>query len=206
MTDVNPPYYGDLELSLAEVHAIIEAGADDRRKAAHSPVVATVDADGAPSQRVMILRDVDWAMRTLRFHTDVRSSKVSEADGSPTSVLFYEPDAKTQVRLGGIGHIEQASPVADKAWDSSTLFARRCYMAEIAPGTAVDGPVSGLPNWIEGKQPSAEQIGPARENFAVLIVHFDKIEWLYLANSGHRRARWNWDGEAEDWLGSWLVP
>lgn len=206
MADVNPPYYDDLPLSLAEAQSIIKAGAHDRRKAAHSPVVATIDAHGEPSQRVMILRHVDWAERTLRFHTDVRTSKVIETDGMPASVLFYEPDAKAQIRLGGAGRVESDGEIANAAWESSTLFARRCYMSTIAPGTAVVAPLSGLPNWIEGKQPSAEEIGPARENFAVLIVSFDKIEWLYLANSGHRRARWHWDGEAQDWQGSWLIP
>jgi pyridoxamine 5'-phosphate oxidase len=199
-------FYNDLTLSLAETKSLIEGGASDRRRAAHAPVVATVDAQGAPSQRVMIIRLVDWAKRTLRFHTDARAIKVSEAQNAPVSILFYEPDAKVQIRLSGTGRVENSGPCADAAWDSSTLFARRCYMAESAPGAAVEAPVSGLPAWIEGQQPTAEDITLARTNFAVLHVQFDGIEWLYLANSGHRRARWQWDDCAQDWRGSWLVP
>jgi pyridoxamine 5'-phosphate oxidase len=203
-TDDTARFYNDLALSFEEAARIVEAGAQERRAAAHTPVVATLDKDGDPSQRVMILRAVDWTNRTLRFHTDFRAAKASEADGGATSVLFYEPDAKVQIRFGGVGRTEHHSATADAAWEGSTLFARRCYMAEAAPGAVSLQPVSGLPERIKGKQPTTEDIIPARANFAILLVKFDTIEWLYLANSGHRRARWNWDGA--DWSGSWLVP
>lgn len=182
---------------------MLQAGASDRKSAAHTPVVATVTAEGAPSQRVMILREVDWDNRRLRFHTDVRSAKVGEADGAAASVLIYDPKAKIQLRIGGTCRVEQDGPIADAAWQSSTLFARRCYMAEESPGLVTDAPTSGLPPAIEGRQPSEADIAPARANFAVLIVTYDCIEWLYLANSGHRRARFTWE---EGWQGNWLVP
>jgi pyridoxamine 5'-phosphate oxidase len=205
-SDSNTLFYNDLTLSLMEAKSLIEAGSSDRRRPAHTPVVATVDNQGAASQRVMILRHVDWSNRTLRFHTDSRATKTGEADDAPISVLFYDPDAKVQIRLSGSGRIERTSALANAAWDNSTLFARRCYMAEIAPGTSHEKPVSGLPTWIEGQQPTAEQIEPARDNFAVLLFQFDRLEWLYLANSGHRRAQWRWDESEQIWQGSWLVP
>jgi pyridoxamine 5'-phosphate oxidase len=200
------PFYNDLELSLSEAMKLIETGARDRRTAAHSSVVATLNKDGAPSQRIMILREIDWLCRTLRFHTDARSTKIGEADDAPVSVLFYDPDAKVQIRVNGTARAQQQGPIADAAWDSSTLFARRCYMAEVAPGAPVDAPSSGLPAVIEGQQPTAEDILPARQNFAVLLVSFERIEWLYLANSGHRRARWQWDEASQNWEGNWLIP
>jgi pyridoxamine 5'-phosphate oxidase len=206
MAEHPPPYYNDLRLSLAEAQSMVDAGAKDRRRAAHCPVVATIDGKGVPSQRIMILRAVDWHQRQLRFHTDLRSSKVREANGDAVSVLFYEPDAKIQLRLTGRGVVAPDGAETDAAWNGSTLFARRCYMAKDAPGMAASAPVSGLPDWIEGQQPTADDIAPARPNFAALLVHFDSIEWLYLANCGHRRARWQWDEAAQDWHGSWLIP
>ncbi|MFM2409986.1 MAG: hypothetical protein RL481_814 [Pseudomonadota bacterium] len=205
-SDSSALFYNDLALSLTEARSLIEAGSSDRRRPAHTPVVATVDNEGVPSQRVMILRHVDWSSRTLRFHTDSRATKTGEADDAPLSVLFYDPDAKVQIRLSGNGRIERNSALANAAWDNSTLFARRCYMAEIAPGTPDNEPVSGLPTWIEGQQPTTEQIEPARANFALLVFQFDRLEWLYLANSGHRRARWRWDESGQISQGSWLVP
>jgi hypothetical protein len=190
---------------LADAWALLKAGAASRHSAAHHPVVATLTADGLPDQRVMILRAADRAASALRFHTDTRSPKVTQiAAGAPVHVLVYEPAAKTQLRLSGTVRVDTDSPAADAAWAESTTFARRCYMAEAAPGTICDEATSGLPHWIEGQQPSEDQVAPARKNFAILLVTIDRIDWLYLANSGHRRALLAHSGTA--WAGQWVVP
>jgi pyridoxamine 5'-phosphate oxidase len=197
-------FYNDLDGSLDAAQRLIIAGAVNRKSAAHTPVVATINAQGQPAQRVMILRHVDWASRTLRFHTDARAAKVNEAHKAPTSVLFYDPDVKIQLRLSGQSRIERDGTLADAAWNEATLFARRCYLAECAPGGVSDSPTSGLRAALEGQQPTATEIMPARENFALLLIQFDSVEWLYLANQGHRRARWLWT--EEQWQGCWLIP
>ena len=202
-----PTFYNDLSLSLAEARRLIEPGAIDRRSEAHCPSVATLDADGFPSQRVMILRHVDWELRKLRFHTDARSTKTQTlSERNAASVLFYLPETKIQLRLNGTMSITTVGKEIDQAWDDATLFARRAYMATTAPGAVVEQPVSGLPNFIEGRQPTDEDIAPARENFALLHLKFDTVEWLYLANSGHRRARWRWNPSSANWHGCWLIP
>jgi pyridoxamine 5'-phosphate oxidase len=201
------PFYNDLSLSLVEARRLIEPGATDRRSEAHCPSVATLDANGLPSQRVMILRHVDWSARKLRFHTDARSTKtLTLSERNEASVLFYLSEAKIQLRLTGTMSIATTGEEIDMAWENATLFARRAYMATSAPGTVVEQPVSGLPAFIEGRQPTDEDIAPARENFALLHVQFDTVEWLHLANSGHRRARWRWDGSVSCWEGCWLIP
>ena len=200
-------FYNDLHLSLAEARRLIEAGADSRHAAAHHPVVATIGSDGSPSQRVMILRHVDWAERRLRFHTDARSTKMDDlANNSAASVLIYDPEPKIQLRLSGSAVVHREGASVDAAWRQATNFARRCYLAEQAPGMVVEQPTSGLPEWVEGRQPDDAEIAPARDNFAVLLFTFHSLEWLYLANSGHRRARWQWDSAAADWCGNWLSP
>jgi pyridoxamine 5'-phosphate oxidase len=202
----NPDFYDDLSLSLFELRHLIEQGAQNRRSAAHHPIVANVDDTGAPQQRVMILRDVDWASRQLRFHTDSRSDKIRQYDAKPeTSVLIYDEAAKVQIRLSGLACVDDGE-IADTAWATSTPFARRCYLTDSAPGSVADKPTSGLPKWIEGKQPDEEQLTPARPNFTVLLVTVHAIEWLYLANAGHRRARWQWNESLQEWSGNWLVP
>ena len=200
-------YYNDLELSLAEARRLIEQGALDRKSETHCPTVASLDADGLPSQRVMILRNVDWSTRRMRFHTDARSTKTQTIGLRNTAaVLFYLPESKIQLRLNGTISVTSTGDEVQQAWDNATLFARRAYMAMVAPGTVVENPTSGLPAYIEGHQPTDEDIAPARENFALLHVEFDTMEWLYLANSGHRRARWRWNADTASWDGSWLVP
>ncbi|MBL0925222.1 MAG: pyridoxamine 5'-phosphate oxidase family protein [Sphingomonadaceae bacterium] len=205
-TGALPGFYNDIDLSLAAIKSLLLGGAQDRHAAAHHPVVASIGRDGRPRQRVMILRDFDWDQRLLRFHTDGRSEKVSEIQQAEwVSALVYGELGKIQVRLSGRAWIDTGH-IAEQAWQGSSRFARRCYMAEQAPGTDADRPTSGLPEWIEGLQPLDEQLIPARENFAALLICFDEIDFLYLANAGHRRARWKWNGSSANWSGRWLVP
>ncbi|WP_284124880.1 PNPOx family protein [Parerythrobacter aestuarii] len=167
---------------------------NDRKSPMHTPVVATADAD----LRVMVLRAFDADSMTLRFHTDIRAPKAQLiGSGSPVGVLFYDKGAKIQVRTRGRGRIEQNGPVVDAAWAQNTNFARRCYLGD-GPGAASDTATSGLPSGLEGVQPSDEQVLPARENFAVLLVQVEHCDWLYLAHTGHMRAQF--DGQDARWV------
>lgn len=177
----------DIRKSLAEA-------VSNRRSPMHIPVVGTPDAD----VRMMVLRGYDPATRSLRLHTDARSAKVAAiGNGARVGVLFHDPDVHIQIRVKGEGRIETEGPIVDEAWNSASPYARRCYLAEAAPGTPLDEPRSGLPPEVEGIRPDEEQLLPARANFAVLLVDIDEFDWLWLSNDGHRRARftggaWSW--------------
>ncbi|MBX7532102.1 flavin-binding protein [Qipengyuania sp. 1XM1-15A] len=150
----------------------------------HTPVVATADADA----RIMVLRDFDPESWTLRFHTDVRSPKSDViGEGAPLCVLFYDPEAKVQIRCRGTGRIESESQRVQEFWEASDRFARRCYLGA-PPGEVRDEPSSGLPDWVEGARPTEEELAPARQNFSALIVEIATINWYYLSFGGHRRA------------------
>jgi len=206
MSQTPPDYYDDLDGSLAAAKTIISHGAKDRRSPAHHPVVSTVDAHGQPQQRVMILRAADWENSELRFHTDARSMKVAEvAANARSSLLIYDEPRKIQLRLQGTARIG-GKDETDTAWHDSTLFARRCYLADPAPGSASAEPASGLAPDMEGAMPDEDDVAPARENFAILLIAVDSIEWLYLANTGHRRARFIRDTASDIWRSTWLVP
>lgn len=188
---------------LAHAWSLLVRGGADRKSPVHTPVIASVDGDGLPQARVMVLRKADPASATLRLHTDARSPKVAQLDGKPVAVLAYHPAEQVQLRLAGTARVLTEGEAVDGIWNQSTLFARRCYLAEAAPGTPLPGPSSGLPAWIEGQQPTPAQIIPARANFATLWIEVRRIDWLHLANSGHRRAVFR----AEDgWAGAWVAP
>jgi pyridoxamine 5'-phosphate oxidase len=141
----------------------------------------------------------------LRFHTDTRSPKVAAIAADPAmTVLLYDPEAKVQIRARGIGRVETSGGLADAAWAQSTPFAKRCYLAENAPSADSDAAVSGLPEWVEGITPTEEQVAPGRENFAIVLVEVSSFDWLYLASTGHRRARFEFDGIQVS--STWLVP
>jgi pyridoxine/pyridoxamine 5'-phosphate oxidase len=200
-----PSFYNDLNKSLQVGWELLAEGAKCRTSPLHTPVVASIDRSGRPSQRVMVLRSADQQRRLLRFHTDSRAEKVAEiGDGAPVSVLAYHPAQQIQLRLTGAALVATEGAAVEEAWQSSTNFARRCYLAEPPPGSPVAEPTSGLAPEYAGINPSDAQIAPARENFAILLAQVDRMEWLYLLNIGHRRARFEWDGAA--WQGHWLVP
>ncbi|MEO0464719.1 MAG: pyridoxamine 5'-phosphate oxidase family protein [Pseudomonadota bacterium] len=174
--------------------------ARDRKSPMHTPAVVTSDVDA----RTMVLRAFDSAAWTLRFHTDTRAPKVGPIEADPRmAVLFYDKGAKIQIRVRGTGVILRDAAVTDSAWDQGSNFARRCYMGD-GPGAASDAPTSGLPAELEGTEPSDEQLVPARENFAVLLVTLQELDWLYLAHTGHVRARFV--REDNSWSGGWVAP
>lgn len=197
------PETDDLPAILAHAWALLVRGGADRKSPLHTPVVCSVDGDGLPQARVMVLRKASPADATLRFHTDARSPKVAQLDGRPVAVLAYHAGEQVQLRIAGTARVHNHGALVDGIWQQSTLFARRCYLAQGAPGTPLAGPSSGLPAAIEGQQPTAEQIAPARGNFAVLWVDVTAIDWLHLANSGHRRALFR---SRDGWAGGWLAP
>ncbi len=174
--------------------------AHDRTVPMHTPVIVTGDVDA----RVMVLRAFDPVTWTLRLHSDARSPKARVIAADPrVAVLFYDQDAKIQIRARGRGRIAASGPQVDGAWAASTNFARRCYLGD-GPGEAADRPTSGLPSEYEGVEPDAAQLIPARANFALLLITITALDWLYLAHTGHIRAQFNRTGEA--WDGCWVTP
>lgn len=195
----------DDELSrvLDAAWTLLTRGSADRRSPLHTPVVASVGADGAPEARVMVLRKAERATGLLRFHTDARSPKVAALHGRPVAVLGYHPGEAVQVRLTGVAEVVREGPEVDAIWAQSTEFARRCYMVEAGPGTPLPGPGSGLPPGVEGRKPEAAALVPARANFAIVKIAVTRLDWLHLAQAGHRRAVFT---AADGWQGGWVVP
>lgn len=193
----------NLDDVLADIWMRLVRGGADRKSAFHTPVVASVDSAGDPQQRVMVLRKCVEAARTMRFHTDIRSAKVEQLSGR-VNVLGYDAVAKIQIRVSGTARIENQGEIADAAWAASNQSSKRCYLAQPGPGTVSGIPTSGLPAEVENRAPDNEETLPGRVNFATLIVCLDTLEWLFLAHSGHRRARFVRVGD--DWHGEWLIP
>jgi pyridoxine/pyridoxamine 5'-phosphate oxidase len=193
----------ELDAVLDDIWRLLGRGSADRRSPVHTPVVASVGADGAPDARVMVLRAADRVAATLRFHTDARSPKCAALDGRPVSVLAYHPGEAVQLRIGGTAQVLRDGPTVDAIWQAATPFARRCYMVEAAPGSARTAAGSGLPADVEGRKPTLAELRPARAHFALVLVSVATIDWLHLAQTGHRRARFS---VTNGWQGEWLVP
>jgi pyridoxamine 5'-phosphate oxidase len=85
--------------------------------------LATVDADGSPNVRMVLLKDFDE--RGFVFYTNVRSVKGRELADTPKAALaFYWKSLQRQVRIRG-----PVEPVA--AAEADAYFATRSRMAQI---------------------------------------------------------------------------
>ena len=191
----------DLAAIEADLWARLGRGKADRKSPWHTPAVGTADGE----LRIMVLRHVDRGAATLRFHTDARSPKVGSIAANPrVAVLFYDPGAKLQLRCSGAGRIAVAGAATDAAWAASAVASRRCYLAPVAPSSIAETPTSGLPPVFEQRLPTLAESEAGRVNFATLTVMLDRIDWLYLAHDGHRRAQFQRSGN--HWAARWLVP
>lgn len=192
-------FYDDLDETLVEAWRLLEEGVTDRHSPCHTPSIATLDAEGLPSLRTVVLRAVDPPTRSLRFHTDARSSKVAEIEAQSRVALHaYHPLRKIQLRLTGLASLHREDDVARAAWEASRYFSRLCYGVAPGPGTAI----AEAWDWQQGEDGSAEAASFA--HFCAVVVQIDTLEWLYLAARGHRRARFDWrTGALSE---TWLVP
>jgi pyridoxamine 5'-phosphate oxidase len=78
--------------------------------------LATVDADGAPVARMVLLKGADE--RGLRFFTNYESRKAHELEENPrAAVILYWPTRHRQIRA--IGPVEKVSPEeSDEYWQT----------------------------------------------------------------------------------------
>jgi pyridoxamine 5'-phosphate oxidase len=189
-----PAFYNDLALTLETAWRMLAQGATDRDAPLHMLAVASVDPDGRPQQRSMVLRECHRAERALQFHTDVRAVKVAELQAQPrVSVLGYDHGRRTQLRIAGNVQLLSDGPVVERAWQTMRNVSRVAYRSSKPPGTifaSVD----------EHESLNASEITVhdtfARENFCVIQVAVEELEWVYLNGAGNRRARFSWpDGD-----------
>lgn len=200
-----PAHYEDLSAVEVAWKALLEAGCHERGHPFKKPILSTLGTDRRPKSRVIILRDVDLAQRSIRLHTDARSAKVTEIEANPNVMLtFYDPDQEIQIQVSGNATAHRNDAFAEAAWDGAPPSSRRAYLAEITPGSETETPVSGLPSDVEGKIPSEDRLHDGRKNFAALRLSFDRIDWLFLSPSGNRRAKFTFQGDG--WVGTWLAP
>jgi pyridoxamine 5'-phosphate oxidase len=188
-----------------EIWDRLHQGAASARDPFHLGVLATV-VDGVPDQRTVVLRDVDAHRHQLTFHTDRRSPKVAALEAVPqASWLFYDADAKIQLRIACQAEVHSEGAFWQERWDASRQASRACYAHTAGPGTALEGPLDYGPMLpAPGETLVDEVTRPGRENFAVVTTVAHRIDWLALSSGGHRRLRFNVTALGFDSL--WIAP
>ena len=192
----------DLDEILADTWQTLEDAAKSAKHPFHNPTISTV-IDNKPDSRVVTLREANPETRILRFHADLRSPKVHQIQANPNvSFLFYAKPEKLQLRIQTLATVHTDDEHKSAGWESSTLLARRCYSQIGGPGTVSSIPSSGLPEHLQGRQPTAEEAEAGRENFAVVRCQIQELDWYSLAFTGHVRAHFTWSGDVlkKEWL------
>lgn len=170
----------------------------------HSPTIATVN-EGTPEKRTVILRKVIPTEGTLIFHTDYRSPKISQLKvNNSLSWLFYDSKSRIQIRVKSLATIHYKDEITFKRWNDSRLESRKCYLVSPAPSTISELSTDGLPENLNNKDLTDENVGDGYENFAVVKNKVTQMDWLFLNHDGHRRAKFIMgEQEVEKY---WLIP
>ncbi len=180
---------------LTAIWAHLTRGAADKKSPFNRPAVATIGADGAPAVRTVVLRSTQPGHRILAFHTDVRSTKVSELRARPQLCWhFWNSGLSLQLRISAAAVLHARNGLAEAAWASLHAGSRATYCQAIAPGT--ERQTRSLP------APTNEAEG--FENFVVVATQVRVIEALELAQPEHVRAQFTHDNGA--WSRVWLAP
>ncbi len=193
----------DLQRLKESLWEALYAGGQNAHSPFHTPAFATSD-NGLCRVRTVVLREVVAAERSLIFHTDMRSPKIAQIqEHRLVSWLFYDAEQQIQIRAEGEAFIHYDDEAARQAWHHSLLSSRLNYLAESAPGTIVDAPLSGLPDALIERSPTAEEAEAGWQHFALVQTVISHFDWLYLSAGGHRRAEFVWTGEG--FTGHWLI-
>lgn len=151
-----------------------------------TPVLASVDQNGLPQARTVVLREVARASNQLCFYTDKRSPKVAQLRARPAvALLFWNPQTQWQLRITAKADVIERGERLEKVWQ--TLVSKGRTADYLAPGAP-------------GSPPECTDQPPSSHQLALIVCDLVEMDWLHLDRNGHRRARLR-DGELH-----WLTP
>lgn len=199
-TDDDVAFYNSLDGSYERAWALIEQGVVNRKSGFHTLSVSSITQEGTPTSRIVVLRGAERNDFQIRFHTDNRSRKTSEFSQNPNvCLLFYDARLKTQLRLDGIATVHKDTELRENAWKETRPFSRICYRVDPGPGVIVDNPLDVK----QFPEPQFEDHG--YDAFTPVTVRVSRMEWLYLAAKGHRRAEYDLKADGT-YSGRWVSP
>lgn len=186
----------------AETWARLVAAAEERNHPMRLCAVANVAESDNPECRILVLRGASRELGCLWFHTDRRSPKVAQFQCRPqTSIVMYDNRDGVQFRIKGETTIRTDDAIADQHWQQIAVASRYVYAMMAAPGTLLPAHDPQLAR--HQRQLDHEDAIKGRENFAVLEVSIQSIEWQQISGAGDRRALMT---RNDDWEVRPVVP
>ena len=133
------------EMLLKNIHSQVwedfKDGVKNTKSSFHFPVISTIDKDGFPSSRTVVLRKIDKKNKIISFNTDIRSNKWNEIiNNNKVSVSIYDTSKKTQIRILGKAIVNYKNKIWESAWNSTPRMSRECYSTPYSPSTVISKP------------------------------------------------------------------
>lgn len=167
--------------------------------------IATVDTQGFPRARTVVMRKADRQTGSLLLYTDIRSRKVEEwGETNQLHWLFWNP--KSQLQLGLRGYVERLERKEELAiFNKLPKHGRKSYATLSAPATPRPANPDGLPDGWEELMLSETDY--AAENFAAYRTVLLEADVLQLnRDEGHRRLSASRTDAESDWQLHWITP
>ena len=189
----------DLDLALNYALTKIRTAIKGRDDDLHILNLVTIDKKNIPNTRNVVIRDFSEENLTIRFHTDKRSSKISDIkNNNKISLLGYERKDKLQIRFDTEATILDSDEFLLDIWKSMYPMSRECYRVIESPGSKI----KSLED-IKFEEEDDQGLN-GFENFVAVSCDIQSIEVLYLHHAGHLRASYiNNNGKLN---GEWIVP
>ncbi|MEC7830825.1 MAG: pyridoxamine 5'-phosphate oxidase family protein [Pseudomonadota bacterium] len=184
-----------LNYALTKITNAIEGRDDDL----HILNLVTVDEKNIPNTRNVVIRDFSEENLNIRFHTDKRSTKISDIkNNNKISLLGYERKDKLQIRFDAEATIIDSDEFLLDIWKGMYPMSRECYRVIESPGSKI----KSLED-IKFEEEDDQGLN-GFENFVAVSCDIQTIEILYLHHAGHLRASYtNNNGKLN---GEWIVP
>lgn len=165
--------------------------------------LATIDGN-SPRQRTVVMRLANRDEGKLWFHTDARTSKLTEIEANPNvSLAFYDPEHLMQVVMQA-----QASMVSEEErnqhWGSATDSSLRQYLAPFPPGKECSFSSCNLPDSARNRIPTRYELAEGYRHFRAVECVVHEIDIVVLRRVGNFRARFT--KIDSEWQATWLQP
>ena len=130
------------------------------------------------------------------FHTDARSSKISEVQSDArVSLVFWDPHDAIEARFNGIATVHCRDDIARTAWQTVSPSSMTSAIA-LPPAAVLDGQARF------DSLPATDDDEVAFGHFTVVQVTATDLDWLWLGPRDMRRAmiRWSPAGYSATWV------
>jgi len=170
----------DLDTLESMVWGLFTRSLRDHKRGFHYLNIGTIDEEGSPTIRTVILRQASQEKYMLSFHTDARSRKYKQLQANPVLAIHaYDRKSNLQVSIRATATLHHLNKEAEVLYQTLGQGARALYSKNPAPMTTINHPSEGHNK--EG-QPDL-----GFENFVWIDAKIQTMEVLQLGRDMHRK-------------------